>query len=859
MSQNVLQCYAKENIWAAPRQDTQFIIEPIKLTKRNGAISYTDVVKDLYQLPTRRERYHVYQIGQLNPTFLGLFPYSRKWARTLEVCNLQNMHISVYNDKGFKIPTYDVWYGFNEDRNLFICVKDQREIGIDLNTEKIYFRVYTSLYFRKFNYLLNGEVVHHEGLEIQYPSDIIKFVNSYNTWAAKKGYTWCYLNGKRKHGLKSQDLKVGDQVEFIHDGLVESVLLYDVAKLRTFESTLDLKRKYLLRFPANKPWPEQRLLHHDDNEVFLFKRVAGKDTGVYVHRNEKDTLRQLTHRDWSLTVPYTLGLIQDSGLGNDGQWLVEMVIRRPTKNTPLITVASRIHELYKLPNNIITESMVGINSVVPFWKAAALEHDAYVNLMRQWTCVMPLEEVQDALGYNSAAKFLGDTPSPVKDVNGYRTVDLRANQVPWCTGFEYAGGLLINSSTQVASTKYIVKDPKAELVEVYSAYGNVMFEEFYNDKINVVPAGCDFRIYRAKLRDNLNNPAVWEDITGTSLYLFDPVTRKINHGIDLNEYEVFVRTDKYLVNISFNFYMTNGYIEFTLHHYRKEANDIVAKRTLEVPPGSLDLFLNGHSLVEGLDYIVKFPKVIITNKEYLKDPAKNTQVITMRMAGFCNADFSRDPVKDKGFVIDSKLSNNSRYDLSDDLVQRVVVDGRLRLRSEIKTDENSTSMWISKAREGSPYMVTDLIVPMRGQVIKDTLSYRAEALERDTIVGDYMTQFLNNDEPEVKEIKRRHRLYSPFLGSIIDDLGSGVLWDDKLLDDYDSEFVDLLLKPYLYLLEYDPIRNDVLPEENYVRVEPHAWFSFLTLDIHRVEFLRRCIELYCEKPINFGEWVRLKV
>ena len=60
MSQNVLQCYAKENIWAAPRQDTQFIIEPIKLTKRNGAISYTDVVKDLYQLPTRRERYHVY-------------------------------------------------------------------------------------------------------------------------------------------------------------------------------------------------------------------------------------------------------------------------------------------------------------------------------------------------------------------------------------------------------------------------------------------------------------------------------------------------------------------------------------------------------------------------------------------------------------------------------------------------------------------------------------------------------------------------------------------------------------------------------------------------------------------------------
>ena len=47
MSQNVLQCYAKENIWAAPRQDTQFIIEPIKLTKRNGAISYTDVVKDL--------------------------------------------------------------------------------------------------------------------------------------------------------------------------------------------------------------------------------------------------------------------------------------------------------------------------------------------------------------------------------------------------------------------------------------------------------------------------------------------------------------------------------------------------------------------------------------------------------------------------------------------------------------------------------------------------------------------------------------------------------------------------------------------------------------------------------------------
>ena len=857
MSQNVLQCYAKENIWASPRQDTQFIVEPIKLTKRNGSVSYTDVVKDLYQLPTRRERYHVYQIGQLHPSFLGLFPNSRKWVNVTENCNLQNMIVSVYNSKGFKVPNYDVWYGYNEDRNLFICVKDQRHIDIDLNTEKLYFRVYTSLYFRKFNYLLNGETVHHGGQTIVYPSDIVKVVNEYLTWD-KVGYTWCYVNGKRVNGLKPKDLKVGDEVEYVQDGLVEHVLHYKVNSLRTFESTLDLKRKYLLRFPADRDWADQRLLHHDDNEVFLFKKATTGDRGVYVHRNEKDTLRQLTHRDWSLTVPYVMGLIQDSGLGTTGDWVVELVVRRPTKNTPLITVASRIHELYKLPNNIITEAMVGVNSVVPFWKAAALEHDAYVNLMRQWTCAMPLEEVQDALGYNSAAKFLGDTPSHVKDVQGYRSVDLRTNQVPWCCGFEYSKGLLVGSSSQVASTKYLVRYPTTDMVEVYSSYGSVMFEEYWNDKINIIPDGCDFRIYRAKLRDNLNNPAVWEDITGTGLYLFDPKTRKINHGIDLNEYEVFVRTDKYLVNITFDYHITNGYIEFSLHQYRKEANDVVAKRNLEVPPGTIDLFLNGYSLVEGLDYIVDFPKVVITNKSYLLNPVKHTQRITMRLAGFCNDDFSRDPIRDKGFIIDGRLSNNSRYDLSEDLVQRVVIDGRLRDRQEIKTDEISTSVWVDNAREGAPYMATDIIVPMRGQVIKDTLSYRNEALERDRIVGDYMSQFLNNDEPEVKRIDHRHRVFSPFLSSIVNDLGSNILWDDRLLDDYDNELVRDLVKPYLYLLAFDPIRDAVLDDLNYVIVEPHVWLSYITLNIHQAEFFRRCIELYSEKPIIYSDWIRLK-
>lgn len=92
---------------------------------------------------------------------------------------------------------------------------------------------------------------------------------------------------------------------------------------------------------------------------------------------------------------------------------------------------------------------------------------------------------------------------------------------------------------------------------------------------------------------------------------------------------------------------------------------------MTIPPRRLDVWLNGHPLIEGLDYHVNWPEVVVVNKQYLT--SDENQLIDIRGQGFCAADLKPEPPREFGFVEHGYLSKDRQYNVRDDKVLSVVL------------------------------------------------------------------------------------------------------------------------------------------------------------------------------------------
>jgi hypothetical protein len=138
----------------------------------------------------------------------------------------------------------------------------------------------------------------------------------------------------------------------------------------------------------------------------------------------------------------------------------------------------------------------------------------------------------------------------------------------------------------------------------------------------------------------------------------------------------------------------------------EDRGDGIKNHILLVPYGNIDIFLNGKSLIQGLDYFIDFPEVVITNKAYLTaDPNTTEQQIHIRCTGFTTRDVKVADPADISYVMHGALSYNRRYDLRDDAVQRIVVDGRVKLAEQVRFAEELKTRDPLAVTNGKPYVI----------------------------------------------------------------------------------------------------------------------------------------------------------
>lgn len=869
---NFPQYYAQSTLWSAPRMDNQSILDMSRISPVTGVYNLIRIMMKTYPLPVKKKKFHVFQIGQLTPELIGFISdYQGRWIRADVGCELKNMVIETYFDNGIMYPRQHVWYQYTEDKNLIVAFEDVPSLGnFNIEHYEPFLRVYTGAWFHILRRDHIKDLIKVDGRKIVNDADKLALWKHYQEYTNKIGHLFTYINGVYYSGLVYTDLKQGDLVEFFYDSTVYKKVKVALKDLNTFDSLLDLKRKYLITYAGSDL--NSSIDFYDDMDVYItVEETVGnykRNRGVYYHRNMKDSVRQLTNRDYSITVPYVVGLTEAHEFMRNkdlSEVFVELYVKRSGFNRGTVYVHNRIHELYKLPYRYKVAAMLGVDSNITEWRADTLEQSAYSKIMSQEEPPRDMNDIRDAYGYNALSSVLGATPTHEDDFltdGGLKRVTLAPNLQGPSVHFEYdREGKLLGYYNTNNSCSHVIRNKGCHLVESMVGFGSPYIDDIFSPKDGTaIDPTYDYRLYRCEKGDEYKGLEHWEDITELNYHTV--IDGKLKWVVDMKRtHTTILRTNKKVLVYELEVGNDSGLMTFPLIQKANFNNKDVNMRIM-VPMGQLDVFMNGYSLVEGIDYMVDYPMVYITSKKYLTGMSEGKkQHIVVRFSQFCNKDMTRIPVKETGYIYDGALSKNKHFNIQDDKVLRIIAGGGTFHRKEVGLEEKgskTTYPYLVK-REGYPYQVKDIIVPLRNQVPSETYKLREISEDLDNRISDYMTQYQEYSElrqhPQIKEL---YPLFSPMLSRIIYDIkrGIAVFPHDLMVHRYTDEDVLKFIEPYQHLRKVDPVFNDTSIDLQYVIIHPHILMDNIPLSIYEYRLLNRIVKVICHDKVKLSHFVR---
>lgn len=847
---NYLVQHALENVCCSLDQDSQFLFKPARISTPRGVRHYIKVEWDKIELPDQNSYYHIYQIGQLNQNIINLIPDEKEWYSASDVINDRNIIIDIYTAKGLNLPRFEVFFRVTKTRNLIVAVKEQLLID-NLRVEPVFVRFYSNAYFNSTRSNDEANRTSTKGIRVNISTDIVNFQNEVHDLKTNYGgEVYVFHNGWLVSSVIVSSIAIGDKLEYVQDTSIYEVLDIPVSDLRTFTSTLDGSSKYIIRRLKGST---DSIGYRDDIDIFLYKEGFSSFNGTFYHKSNKQSLRMLTHKDLSIPVQNLVNIVNAIEDWDDVQSLViRLHIRKSGYSRPLIHENSRIKELYKLGDDEILRAMVGANSNVSEWQAANLEKSMYPAIMSGTYNSITQEVVEEAYGYNAISTLIGDTPQKPINIGGGKGVHLPYALQSNSTIFEYSfdGRLLtyknhtgLDYFTYLAMTGYF---------EGMCGMGGDYLPTTYGLMEVTIPDGYSYKAYIC--------PKVGGVVTNEWRVAEEDVEYMVEDNvllwmIDPGNFYTAVRDDSKFIVKTLHLLPIAGLISFDITAI-ENTDGIVEERTPSIPTGKIDVFLDKHPLIENLDYIVKWPSVYIINKEFY-DPDHIDQEVTYRVSGFCTSDIKLEAVSEYGFVEHKLLSRNRRFDIRDDKVMRFIADGRLWSKEELDFSELDSGVRIENVRNGAPYVIEDIVVPIGGVSGKETYQFRADSRELDKRISDYLTLYY--PEPVIEDVSLipyRHRLYSPFISRILHDLVDGSLAPTEILGQYGDSKILTILESYEYLLEFDPIMNGV--DDKYIIIHPHNGFTVIELDIYQYNFINRVISVYLDNKIDTATHIAIK-
>lgn len=845
-----------KDIWQNPRRDKSCIIQLARISPKNGYLEYGKIHWDSVETPTKKGYYHFYQLGDNYPGDFSLIARKNQWYKLSEWCQVYDLVIHLYDVNGNLFPLDDAYTFRTYNDNIIIAVLRNDFIS-DLNEENLFIHFYRNYYYTtavKDSQAAHIEYLPHKKTKSSKVQDFLNVQRLLQRRSA--GKFRLSQNGKLTNTLKRDDETELDEVSELHyDMSVRKVVNINISALRTFKSDLDKKTKYLIHPPKDEF--TNTIDYRDDIDIFICHRdpKTRKETGVYYHRNQEDAVRMVTHRDWSLPVPYVMHYVdylKPEG-ANIREFFIRIYVRDNGPETDAGNDNNLIQSLYTLPDNKIVEAMTTVDSTVPEWKAANLEKSAYTALMRSYHREITPALVLDAMGYSGAIKALAYPNIRItKNPNGNHFL-LPVGVADNATVFEYNQfGLLLGYYKHKQTIKYYPRNKECIFVEAYSGEGQDDITIHIGNQPFDLKEETAYRFYLAKteLESNLSRVVGdWKDATNDSRILVDGTRCTFRHD-NLNEIGVCIGDDKFLC-YDIELDGTDGIYDFAITY------GIEHTRKLIIPPGKIDIWMNGRALVEDIDYYIDFPNVIITAKRYVNDDNAK-QKVTVRCMGFPfthQGVLKRVKPTETGFVQYGEVSVNAKHDIHQGKVIRTVVDGGVFDPDVIPFDEKGNANVERFVEDGVPYAVEHPYIAIGGTMGVNL--YLAQIKEYDLMqrAGAYLSLHLPREDRRVHPvIDDKYEVYSPFLSKIAFDLKYGRF--KSPLPNISLDDLDKMVTRYKHYLKVDPVLRGY--DKHFVNVHAHNQSTYMELTARDVAFLNRLNEVYLNGEVDVSKFFQIR-
>jgi hypothetical protein len=751
--------------------------------------------------------------------------------------------VEIYTQKGIRLPITQIYYIFTEESSLLFCVRKDDKLFWDFNNEPIYIRLYDNAYFESSRN--SGGHIYVEGSTVNSTGEIIAHQVNYQAKRQLPGKVYSFVNGYRVNDISLLTVSIGDTVEFYHDPSVFFTYEFDVNTLLTFDSILDVKRKYLLH-PLGGIG--NNIYYQDDVDIYIYNKTTKK--GIYYHKNSEDNLRMVTHRDYSVSVPVISSFFNQhvETIDYDNS-VLELNVRKSGYERQLVDEKLRIKELYKLTDQQILSAMIGADSSLEYWRVDELENSNYCKVMRSSFSSVNDELVRNTYGYNAVVKMAAEPVIKTQMFSGQKIAKMPYKYRLNSTVYEFdSSGWLSEKRHHTLGDVYNCTDPDSSYVMAIQGESADSPEDYYNVvSVNMEP-NYDYRFYAAN-KDNVHPDTQWVDVTGSSMYA---VVGNVATWLVMDTKDVLVRSNKKHLHKRLYLNALSGSLTFNITHLQYIDGQMVDAE-MQIPMGELKIYLNGRSLINRLDYHVDFPVVTIVNKEHLLDQSNLQQRIDYIFTGLCDSSLGFSGYSESGFVRNGYLSINNRFDIRDDRAVIISANGRIYTREDLKFIEDTNDFVFDSELNGKPYSIESAVVPVKDLVETDTYEYRSDALIVDNAVSDYLTLKIPQPEiPDLNPILSYYKLYSPFVSKVIMAVISSAIDPNALKVQYNDDKVRELVQPYLYLLDMDPINEQNRPDPNYCIVHPHVLSNVIEVDVYQHKFITKVVNIYGNGLINLS-------
>lgn len=503
----------------------------------------------------------------------------------------------------------------------------------------------------------------------------------------------------------------------------------------------------------------------------------------------------------------------------------------------------------------VIRALLGLDSTVINWKAATLENSEYTSIMDAKYNDVTKSLVSAAYGYNAVSKLVADTPVHTEMYNSQLIARIpylfRVDSV----AFEYdTDGKLLEYHRHHSGEIYNCTNALCKYVEMIHGTGGNTLDEYRNEPVTTINPNYDYRFY-SKLHPGAGIVSEWVDSTGSGRYLLNnnQVTWYVSNTSD-----TLIRSNNKFLLKEYDTLVTDGLFEFNISTDRIILGDN-NEEYMEIPMGELDIFLNGYHLTENLDYFVAFPRVVIVCKDrFVGDPLSITQKVIIRHTGFCDANFKKTTIAEFGYIRNGVISNNDKYNIRDDKVIGIYIDGKMYTKDEVSFNEYNPNFQLDNVLNGKPYIIKDTVVPVKSLTGIDTYDYRNRSLAVDNAISGYLTLRIPEVDPNtLNPIDAQYVLFSPFIAKILFDLRDDILTSPLIQQRYDDDQLRELIAPYLSILKLDPIYVDNEVSREYVKIHPHHLNTVVRIDIFKYTFMKRVVQLYGRGLVDLSPFVQV--